>query len=102
MVSLKGSTSSFPGCCGASVVHGLSTYVEGNNPDYAATLQFATTSSENGADTLKALKEAKFKRILTWRNDNGGRTCTLWVRGPAKMVAEVKLLRRKKSTVEDE
>lgn len=103
MRKLKGSVSGFPGCCGASVVHGLSTYEDADFRGYTSTLQFATTSSENGPDTIKALEQEKFKRILKWQNSNGGRTCTLWVRGPAELVEDAKVaFKRKKLTVEDE
>lgn len=87
---LRGQIVQFPGTCGADVIAGLSTEVGAPEPLKSRTLQFASTSSENGESVITALKSLKFVQVLTWVNANGGRTCTLWVRGPHKLVAQAK------------
>lgn len=68
--------SSFPGCCGISVVHGLNEFSSFtkvyNSPAFMAT----TISSQKRA--IKQLKAAGFKPVSKFTNSDTNRKVTIW------------------------
>jgi len=82
-MGIQGTNSEFPGCCGAQILHGLHAK-DGDSTPRRESLRFATTNRHQPQEE-KALKEAGFAPVLTWRNGNTDNMLTLWAQGTFKI-----------------
>ena len=82
---IQGVNSSFPGCCGATILHGLAANYDkdARHATKTESAQFAVTN-ENQIDAETALRAAKFVPLATWENKNTDNMLTLWGRGVHK------------------